>query len=472
MMPPPRIPPVLFRRQWRSSDEVEAMASRWYVEIARVVDEKPVAALVPASPEGIALLIALSALPCPAILLDASRPAQPGQAPLPAGTKVVVPPSAAAVSVGPELGGTPHILPDWPGDGFSHGDGESVPILRSPGFVLYSSGSTGHPRAVYRRTSALLAGAATRVNVLGLVPGDGIVAGGSLARGHGLTRLLSAMTLGGPFAMLESLDHRTALHTLALPTFALWSANAHFAELFTRCTLEKPPKMPRVCIISSPISPHVFDAFRSRFGVPLRQNYSSSETGQVAVNSAPDSQVVHDSVGQPLPGVEVRVCEHPDNPAPAGEVGRIWIRSPWLMEGYGIPPHVERRTDVGGWWATRDRGSLTVRGELRLAGRMDDRIRTREGQTVDLAFVAECLRAAEGVRDAVVVSLDSPSGAVLGAVIECDPGVDVQLVRNQLSAFLPPWGRPRAMKVVHSLPRLPDGKADRPSCLAALHEAL
>ena len=50
---------------------------------------------------------------------------------------------------------------------------------------------------------------------------------------------------------------------------------------------------------------------------------------------------------------------------------------------------------------------------------------------MDLAFVAECLRAADGVRDAFVLSLDSPSGAALGAVIECDPGVDVQLVRQQ-----------------------------------------
>ena len=110
-------------------------------------------------------------------------------------------------------------------------------------------------------------------------------------------------------------------------------------------------------------------------------------------------------------------------------------------------------------------------GELRLAGRMDDRIRTRDGQTVDLSFVAECLRAADGVKDAVVVSLDSPSGAALGAVIECDPGVDVRLVREQLSTSLPAWARPRVMKVVNSLPRLPDGKADRPSCLAALHQA-
>jgi acyl-CoA synthetase (AMP-forming)/AMP-acid ligase II len=226
-----------------------------------------------------------------------------------------------------------------------------------------------------------------------------------------------------------------------------------------------------VCLVSSPISSHVFAAFRARFGVPLRQNYSSSETGQVAVNCAPESEVAHDVAGRPLPGVEVRIGEHPGDPVEAGEIGPIWVRSPWLMEGYGIPPAVEPRAGVRGWWATRDLGSLTAAGELRLAGRVDDRIRTREGRTVDLAFIGKCLREADGVKDAVVVSLDSPAGPTLGAVIECDSAVDVHLLREQLSMTLPAWARPRVMKIVPSMPRLPNGKADRLSCLAALGQA-
>jgi acyl-CoA synthetase (AMP-forming)/AMP-acid ligase II len=291
-----------------------------------------------------------------------------------------------------------------------------------------------------------------------------------MAHGHGLTRLLSAMMLGGPFALLEPLDHRTALHTLGLPVFTFWSATAHFVDVLGRCALPGPPAMPRVCTVSSPVSPRVFDAFLGRFGVPLRQNYSSSETGQVAVNGAPDSEVRYDSVGRPIPGVEVRVGELPADPLPSGEIGRIWVRSPWRMEGYGIPPEVEPRRDIDGWWPTRDLGSLSGHGELRLAGRIDDRIRTREGRIVDLAFVVDRLRAAEGVRDAVVVSLDSLAGASLGAVLECETHVTIQALQEQLSASLPAWARPRIMKVVHSLPRLPNGRADRSSCLAVLHE--
>ena len=140
------------------------------------------------------------------------------------------------------------------------------------------------------------------------------------------------------------------------------------------------------------------------------------------------------------------------------------------MEGYGIPPAVEPRCDLEGWWPTRDLGSLDARGELRLAGRVDDRIRTREGRIVDLAFVADRLRAAEGVRDAVVVSLDGSAGPSFGAVLECETHVTVHRLLEELSASLPAWARPRIMKVVDSLPRLSNGRADRSSCRAVLHE--
>lgn len=465
------IPRVLFRRQWTSSDEIEAMASRWHDEILRVARERTVAAVLPGTRDGVALIAALSAVPVPAILLAVDRAAEPDHPALPPGTVVVIPPSEAHATTWVErLGGVPCVLPEWPGRGFPGSDGRPLAILRNPGFILYSSGTTGAPKPVYRETRALVAGAAARLQALGLAAGDGIVAGVSMAHGHGLTRVLSAMMLGGPFALLEPLDHRTALDTLARPELAFWSATAHFADVLGRCALTGPPAMPRVCALSSPISRRVFDAFFQRFGVPLRQGYSSSETGQIAINAASDADVQHDVVGRPLPGAEVLVGESPAQPLPAGEIGRVWVRSAWRMAGYGIPPAIEPRRDVDGWWPTRDLGSLNARGEITLSGRLDDRIRTREGRIVDLAFVVDRLRSTDGVRDAVVVSIDGAAGASFGAVLECDTGVTAQALHAQLSESLPVWARPRILKVVTSLPRLANGRADRSSCRDVLHQ--
>jgi acyl-CoA synthetase (AMP-forming)/AMP-acid ligase II len=462
---------VLAAGQWWSSDEIEAMASRWRVEILDSLDgEAMPAGVVPATPEAVALIAALTSLPLPAILLSSDPSAWQIPLPLPAGTRVALLPSLAYLAPMVERQACVPLVLSAPHDAARRRRTPPLALLQSPGIILFTSGSTGAPKPVFRAMESLRAGVTARLDTLGLETGEGMIAGVSLAHGHGMTRLLSAMILGGPLGLLNPLDYRAGLAMLAMPEFACWSATAHFADVFSRCTLTAPAVAPRLCLLSSPISRAVFDAFQARFGVPLRQNYSSSETGPVAVDAAPAADVQPDSVGRPLPGVDIRIGEHPDTAAPAGETGRIWVRSPWLMRGYGFPPSMDGLGVVDGWWPTRDMGRWEADGRLVLAGRIDDCIRTREGRLVNLAFIASRFRAAVGVSEAVVVPLPSSSGASFGAVIECGPVVTVATLKDALSDALPSWAWPRMMAIVPSLPRLPSGKPDRQSCAALLRE--
>jgi acyl-CoA synthetase (AMP-forming)/AMP-acid ligase II len=422
------------------------------------------AAVVPGTPEGVALFAALSSLPVPLVLLAPDPRAWPRAMAPPAGTLLVLPPSLAGLECDARaLGYIPRTLAET---GRSP-RGSTLAPLQGPGVVLFTSGSTGPPRPVFRTTEALVSGAAARLDALGLGPGEGLIAGVSLAHGHGLTRLVSAMLLGGPFALLGPIDHRAALTTLAMPEFACWSATAHFADVLGRCALRGPARVPRICLLSSPISRAVFDAFLQRFGVPLRQNYSSSETGCVAVDASAAADVRPGTVGRPLAGVEVQIGDR-GSPATSGEPGRIWVRSPWQMAGYGFSPLVERPDEVDGWWPTRDVGLLDADGRLTLAGRLDDCIRTREGRLVNLALVTSGLLELGGVRSAVALKLDGLSGPSFGAVVECDASISLATLRARISDALPPWWWPRKLVLVAALPRLPNGKPDRQACLAAL----
>ena len=176
-------------------------------------------------------------------------------------------------------------------------------------------------------------------------------------------------------------------------------------------------------------------------------------------------------MGRLLHRVEIHIGDHPGQPAAPDEIGRIWVRGPWQMAGYGFPPHVERPGDVDGWWPTQDLGRLRADGYLVLAGRMDDAIRTRENRVVNLAHVAARLRGIAGVVDAVVVAIDTPSGRSFGAVVECDDGLTVAQLRRTLADMLPPWSWPRALELVPALPRLPNGKPDRQACARHLAAA-
>lgn len=463
-----RIPDVYAGGRVRASAEIEALAIRWHDEIARVAGGRPLAVSLPRDSDSVALFVAITARPDWFVLLPPD-PRIWGSLSLPPDLCVVLPPSLAEVASAVEgIGRAVHVLSSAADVGTVRT--KSLDLLSSAGIVLFTSGSTGSPKPVFRPMTSLIPGARVRLDTLGLRPGDGIIAGVTLGHSGGLIRLLSSMLLGGAFALLDPLDHRAALAMLAQPQFALWSATAHFADVLGRCQLTGPAKVPDFCVLSSPVTPAVNERFHRRFGVPLRQNYSSTETAIIAGDYGSAEDVRTGTVGRPLNGVEVRIGERASEPVAPGEVGRIWVRSPWQMAGYGFPPAVERPGDDNGWWPTRDLGALRADGHLALAGRIDDCIRTREGRLVNLAAVASSLHSVEGIDDAVVVPIQGSAGASFGAVLVCDSAASLATIRSRAAAVLPDWAWPRAIVQASALPRLPSGKVDRRSCIRLLED--
>src|SRR5262249_262274 len=159
------------------------------------------------------------------------------------------------------------------------------------------------------RWGPYLGGLRNRSRSLGLGPGAGIAMEASLAYGQGISHLLSAILLGGPVGLLDPRDHRLALSMLAEPAFHYWPCTVHLADRLTLCPLRGPPIIPSLCAVSTPV-PHTFwDAFLDRFGVPLRQAYSTTETVTIAVDNAPADRVQRDTVGRPIHGVEIAIGE-------------------------------------------------------------------------------------------------------------------------------------------------------------------
>ncbi len=465
-----RIPDVFAGGRWWTADELDGMARRWQADALEVLARgrsRFVATAVPTTPEGVALIAGLSSLPVPLILLAPETESWPKLAPLPAGTPLLLPPSLRDLaSEAATLGCPVSVLPAQG----PRTDDPPVTPLRSPGLVLFTSGSTGRPKPVFRSMEAIAGAAGARLDALGVAPGAGIAFNGSLAHARGATCLIASMVLGGPLGLVHPVNHRAALATLGMPEFTCWWATAHYASLLGRCVLTGPAVVPRVCLLSTPIAREVFNAFLNRFGVPIRQTYSSTETGCLTVDCAPDDEVRPDTVGTPIANVALRVGDDPDTPQVPGQVGRIWVRTPWRMAGYGFPDRPGEHPQLDDWWPTPDVGSLDADGRLRLAGRLDDCIRTREGRLVNMAAVAQLLREIHGVTEAVVVALESEVGLSFGAMVECGGDVSPDGLRARVTDELPPWARPRRLTVVSAMPRLANGKPDRMACARALRE--
>jgi long-chain acyl-CoA synthetase len=111
-------------------------------------------------------------------------------------------------------------------------------------------------------------------------------------------------------------------------------------------------------------------------GIPVANGYGLTEAGTaVTVNDLRPFRA--DTVGKPLPGMEVRIVN------PDGEgIGQVVVRSKTVMTGYLNEPELTAQTIVDGWLMTGDMGRFDSSGHLQLFGRKKNMIVTEEGKNV------------------------------------------------------------------------------------------
>ncbi|MFG3550488.1 AMP-dependent synthetase/ligase [Streptomyces sp. NPDC047725] len=156
----------------------------------------------------------------------------------------------------------------------------------------------------------------------------------------------------------------------------------------------------------SPLSREL-SLFYEGIGVYVHDGYGLTETGG-GLTMQPLGREKSGTVGQPLPGTEIRLADD----------GEILVRGPSLFRGYVGDEAATRRVLRGGWLATGDLGHLDDEGYLAITGRKKDIIVTSGGKSVVPAPLEERLRMHPLVHQAVVVGDNRPC---VGALITLDP---------------------------------------------------
>jgi long-chain acyl-CoA synthetase len=156
-------------------------------------------------------------------------------------------------------------------------------------------------------------------------------------------------------------------------------------------------------------------------GVPVANGYGLTEAGTaVTVNDLRPFRA--DTVGKPLPGMEVRIL----NPDTDG-IGQVAVRSKTVMAGYLNEPELTAQTIVDSWLMTGDMGRFDATGHLQLFGRKKNMIVTEEGKNV---YAEDVEQAFEGlpVKEYCVFAANYiwPSRSMVGEqlvlVIHLEPG--------------------------------------------------
>ena len=328
--------------------------------------------------------------------------------------------------------------------------------------LVFSSGTTGMPKAV-RHTHASL-GAAVRHwrNALGLTAADRMQITTPPSHILGLLNIVTALETGAWLRLHRRFDLDLMLHHIGADRITVEMAVAPIA-----LALASHPKLESYDLTSlryimwgaTPVTPSVAETVTQRTGVGWLPAYGASELPVIACNPLDGPRL--DSAGRAVPGVSLRVVSlETGGPAGPGEAGEIQARSDSLMAGY-LPAEATAEAFCDGWYRTGDVGTLDSGGWLRLTDRSKEMIKVR-GFQVAPAEVEAVLHGHPAVADCAVFGVPDPASgeAVIAAVTPAGP-VDVAELVTLVGDRLASYKRPSRVVMVDEIPRLGSGKVLR-----------
>jgi acyl-coenzyme A synthetase/AMP-(fatty) acid ligase len=212
-------------------------------------------------------------------------------------------------------------------------------------------------------------------------------------------------------------------------------------------------------VSGSRVSASLRREFRARFGKPVFVHYGAREFGRISTTYLGDSDDALESVGAPVPWVELEIVDAEGNALPADAIGELRVRSECMSHEYHGDAVATARHFRNGWFYPGDLASLTSDGTVRVHGRADDMMILNSIKI----FPAEIERVLEehpGVKAAAAFARPSRAhGDIPLAAVELHPSAGIAneellaRARERLGVRAP-----RRIIVVDALPRNAAGK--------------
>ncbi|MEU0240452.1 amino acid adenylation domain-containing protein [Nocardiopsis sp. NPDC006198] len=345
----------------------------------------------------------------------------------------------------------------------------ALPPAAGPGnlaYVLYTSGSTGQPKAV----------AVEHGSVVGLMefyrtvlrPGDLAAVLGCTPIGFDATILeyFATMFFGGTVHMVESVFDRASLPDPEAITL-IQIAPSLLARLLDHGPL--PAKLALVLIGGEPLSAALPERIHAaRPTARVFNIYGVTECTVDATWALISPGEHRRGLGDPLPGMRCHILDRRGNPVPAGARGELFLAGPAVARGYVNRDDLTRERFVpdpfhpgGRMYRTGDLARFRDDGQFEYLGRVDRQVKIH-GSRVEPAEIEAALTAHQAVAAAAVVARPTGDGdrQLVAYIAVGDGGSVPSDLRTRLAARLPRHMVPSAMVALAALPLNPNGKLD------------
>jgi benzoate-CoA ligase len=338
-------------------------------------------------------------------------------------------------------------------------------------FWLYSSGSTGAPKAaVHVHSSMAVTADLYGKGVLGVTENDVLFSAAKLAFAYGLGNAQTfALATGAtavlmaeratPASVFKRLAERKPTIFYAVPTlYGAMLASPEFAkEAFLAL---------RLCVSAGEALPaDMGRRWKERTGVDILEGIGSTEMLHMFISARP-GDVRYGATGKPVPGYELRLVDEQGAPVGRGEIGELHVSGPTSAAYYWNNREKSRASFVGSWFRSGDKFRQDEDGYFVYAGRSDDMLRV-SGFYVSPAEVEAALVSHEAVLEAAVVGheddnrLIKPKAFVVLKEGQSPSETLKATMQQHIKDRLAPYKYPRWIEFVNELPKTATGKIQR-----------
>ncbi len=339
---------------------------------------------------------------------------------------------------------------------------EAEPVTTSAGrpsdlaVALFTSGSTGEPKAALHTQRGLAHKAVTMARAHGLTSADAVLMPAPLAH---ISGLLNAVLIPGVVPMkvilMDKWDPERALDLITAENITFMIGPPTFFVHLMASPSFSSERVASLRLVSSGgagVTPAFVETARDALGARVKRTYGSTEAPTVTTSTAadlPDRAATTD--GHPVGQCELRVEAN----------GELLLRGPELFVGYADAGQTRSAIDRG-WFATGDLATVDPSGWLTIVGRIKDTI-IRGGENIAAAEVERVLEAHPSVRQAVAVGYpDHALGERVCAFVVADQTFTLETTRSWFAEQgVTRFKTPERVVQLDELPALAAGKPDR-----------
>jgi surfactin family lipopeptide synthetase A len=337
--------------------------------------------------------------------------------------------------------------------------------------LMYTSGSTGQPKAAVHSHRTVLAGARNSISAHQLSSSDRSLLLLPLYHINAeCVTLVPTLMSGGSVVVPHQfsvsqfwdwLDEYRCTWSALVPTIISQLLDWHDPRAESRGSAFKRIRFLRSS--SAPLAPSLHREFLEKFNLLLIQAMGSSEAGNIFSNPLPPGENKIGSPGLPW-GFEVRIVSAEDVALPAGECGEVTIRGPALMQGYyKQPEETDAVLDPAGWLHTGDLAYRDEDGYFFVVGRSKELI-IKGGVNIAPRQIDDVLESHPAVLEAAAVGIpdrylgeDLVAYVVPRAGVACDESELLRFCEGRLGYFK----TPTRIYFADDLPKGPSGKVQR-----------